>query len=109
MNEIVLDVETKKSFDEVPGGRSNVAALGISVAGAYFYEGDRYYAYEEHELPELERALQNADRIIGFNINNFDVPVMQPYMRSLNLATVPVLDIFDDVVAKLGHRLSLNS
>ncbi len=109
MNEIVLDVETKKSFDEVPGGRSNVAALGISVVGVYFYEGDRYYAYEEHELLELEKVLRGVDCVIGFNINNFDVPVMQPYMRSLALRDVPTLDIFDDVVAKLGHRLSLNS
>ncbi len=109
VNEIVLDVETKKSFDEVPGGRSNVGALGISVVGVYFYNDDRYHAYEEHEIPEFEKALNRVDRIIGFNINNFDVPVMLPYMRSLALRDVPTLDIFDDVVLKLGHRLSLNS
>lgn len=108
MNEIVFDVETKKSFDEV-GGRNNLAALGISVLGAYFYRDGSFKAYEEHELPEFEKELEKADRVIGFNIFNFDLPVLQPYMGRLALNTLPALDIFDDVTAKLGHRISLDA
>jgi hypothetical protein len=107
-NEIVFDVETKKSFDEV-GGRNNLAALGVSVLGAYFYRDGSFRAYEEHELSEFEKELEKADRVIGFNIYNFDLPVLQPYMEYVTLATVPALDIFDDVVAKLGHRISLDA
>ncbi|KKU51361.1 MAG: hypothetical protein A3A28_02045 [Candidatus Sungbacteria bacterium RIFCSPLOWO2_01_FULL_47_32] len=108
MKTIVLDVETKKSFDDV-GGRDNLTALGVSVAGAYFYETDSFYAYEEHELPAFEARLEEAELVIGFNINNFDWPVLQPYFKTLNVLQVPTLDIFDDVTAKLGHRISLNA
>lgn len=108
VNEIVFDVETKKSFDEV-GGRNNLAALGVSVLGAYFYRDGSFKAYEEHELPEFEQELENADRVIGFNIRNFDLPVLQPYMKRVMLGALPALDIFDDVTAKLGHRISLDA
>lgn len=108
VNEIVFDVETKKSFDEV-GGRNNLAALGVSVLGAYFYRDGSFKAYEEHELPEFEKELQQADRVIGFNIHNFDLPVLQPYMKQMALNTLPTLDIFDDVTAKLRHRISLDA
>ena len=92
MKTIVLDVETKKSFDDV-GGRDNLTALGVSVAGAYFYETDSFYAYEEHELPAFEARLEEAELVIGFNINNFDWPVLQPYFKTLNVLQVPTLDI----------------
>lgn len=108
MNTLVIDLETKKSFDEV-GGRNNLTALGVSVAGVYSYEQNEFRAYEEHELPELEEALKSTDLVIGFNIKNFDWPVLQPYLKTIRTTLIPTLDIFEDVVAKLGHRLSLNS
>lgn len=108
LNEIVFDVETKKSFDEV-GGRNNLAALGVSVLGAYFYRDGTFKAYEEHELSEFENELEKADRVIGFNIHNFDLPVLQPYMKHMALNILPTLDIFDDVTAKLKHRISLDA
>lgn len=108
MNEIVFDVETKKSFDEV-GGRNNLAALGVSVLGAYFYRDDSLKAYEERELPEFEEELKKADRVIGFNIRNFDLPVLQPYMKQVALNAMPTVDIFDDVTVKLRHRISLDA
>jgi len=58
--------------------------LGVSVLGAYVYGDDKYYTYEEHELPDFEKLLKNAGVVIGFNINHFDLPVLQPYV-SLNL------------------------
>lgn len=107
-NEIVIDIETKKSFEEV-GGQQNLARLGVSVAGVYFYKTDSYYAYEEHELPKLEQELAGCERIIGFNINHFDMPVLGAYMDMNRLNHVPRLDLFEEVVKKLGHRISLDS
>lgn len=108
MKEIVFDVETKKSFDEV-GGRENVAMLGVSVLGAYFYETGKFQAYEEHELGQFEEAIKDTGLLIGFNTKSFDYPVLQPYFKNINIASLPTLDIFEDVTTKLGHRLSLQS
>src|SRR3990167_3431303 len=108
MKEVVFDVETKKSFEEV-GGRDNVSALGVSVVGAYFYETGKFQAYEEQEIPQFEEAIRNADLLIGFNTKTFDYPVLQPYFKIVNITLLPTLDIFEDVTTKLGHRLSLQS
>lgn len=106
-NTIVFDIETKKSFADV-GGRDNLEGLGISVIGAYFYRGDKYIAYGEDEIAQFEKKIKNAALLIGFNIKEFDLPVLQPYI-SFNLQEVPVLDLMDDVANNLGFRASLDN
>lgn len=108
VKEVVIDIETKKSFAEV-GGQDNITKLGVSVAGAYFYEDNTFRAYEEHELPLFEERLAACDRIIGFNINHFDIPVLLPYFHDERVNTLPRLDLFEEVTKKLGHRVSLDS
>ena len=103
---LVIDLETKKSFDEV-GGEKNIADLGISVAGVWSYAQDAFFALEEHELPRLAEILKNTDHLIGFNIVHFDIPVMRPYMDAAILDRIAVTDIFADAVAFLGHRVGL--
>lgn len=107
MQQIVLDLETQKTFDEA-GGR-NPADLGITVIGIYLYETDSYRAFQENELAELEQVLSEASRIIGFNIRRFDFPVLQPYLKRLNLSDLPYLDILEELEKILGHRVSLQS
>lgn len=106
-DQIVLDLETKKSFDEV-GGR-NMADLGVTVIGTYFYETDRYKVFEEGEIPLLEEQLSRATRIIGFNNNRFDFLVLQPYLKRLKLSELPSLDLLEELEKILGHRVSLQS
>lgn len=105
--QIVLDLETQKTFDEV-GGR-NFADMGISVAGTYFYENDSLQCFEENELCSLEEKLSKASRVIGFNIRKFDFPVLQPYCKRIDLRKIPLFDILEDLENLLGHRVSLQS
>ena len=56
---LVLDLETKRSFDEV-GGAHNKAQLGVSVVGVYSYEDDRFVAYREDRFGELETSAQRG-------------------------------------------------
>ena len=107
MPELVLDLETKKSFDEV-GGRNNFSLLEVSLVGIYDYGKDAFLSFREDELSDLERVLKTADRVIGFNIKNFDYAVLQPWV-SLHLAALPTLDILEEVAVVLGHRVSLDS
>lgn len=106
-NDYVIDLETKYSFDEV-GGRNNLTALGVSYIGIYSYRDDKFFGLRDTELGKLDSILDGADRIIGFNIRQFDLPVLQPHIAT-DLSKVPSLDIFEDLVAVLGHRIGLDS
>src|SRR3989338_8113004 len=104
---LVLDLETQKEFSEVDGRKPEL--LGISVAGVYSYEEDRYEAYLEADLgSKLGPRLQAAELLIGFNIRRFDLPVLQPYV-SYSLSTLPVLDIMEEIVKHLLHPLNLHN
>ena len=109
--DIVFDIETQRSFDEV-GGRDQFHKLGVSVVGAYVYGDDQYIAFEEHEIPEFEKLLKRAiavnARVIGFNIHHFDVPVLQPYI-SWSLRELSTLDLMGDVERGAGFRVSLDN
>jgi hypothetical protein len=104
---LVLDLETKREFAEVEGRKPEL--LGVSVAGVYSYKQDRYDAYLEADLaPTFAPRLAAAELVIGFNIRRFDLPVLTPYLP-FSITTLSVLDIMEDVVKHLGHRLSLDS
>ncbi len=103
---LVLDLETQRDFTEVEGRRHEL--LGVSVVGIYRYGADRYEAYQESDLAVFAPLLQQAELVIGFNIKRFDLPVLAPYL-SFSISTIPVLDLLDDVVKHLGHRVSLES
>lgn len=103
---IVFDLETQHTFDEV-GGR-NFEALKISVCGFYSYLDDEYYCIEEHELHDFENRLIDAKRIIGYNSDRFDLPVIQPYL-SLNVTDLPSLDLMLEIQKVLGFRIGLDS
>ncbi len=103
---LVLDLETQKDFASVEGRRLEL--LGVSVVGVYSYTENRYDAYVEADLPNLAPRLQAAELLVGFNIRRFDMPVLQPYL-TYNGAALPMLDIMEEVVKHLGHRLSLDA
>lgn len=103
---IVIDVETQKEFAEVEGRKPEL--LKVSVACVYSYEKNRYDAYVEADLKNLAPRLESASLIIGFNNRKFDMPVLQPYF-SFSVVNLPMLDMMDDVIKGLGHRVSLDS
>ncbi len=103
--EIVLDIETQNTFQEV--GSYDHTKLLISVVGVYFYETDEYRCYEVEELKELWPRLEHADRIIGYNSIGFDMPVMNNYYAG-DLLKLPQLDILAEIHKALGFRLKLD-
>jgi DEAD/DEAH box helicase domain-containing protein len=104
---LVLDLETQRDFNEVDGRKLEL--LGVSVVGVYSYEENRYEAYLEADVKtKLAPRLQQAELLIGFNIRRFDLPVLQPYLP-YPVTPLPVLDIMEEIVKNLGHRVSLES
>jgi DEAD/DEAH box helicase domain-containing protein len=105
-NIIVLDLETKNAFSEVEGGKAQ--NLGISVIGTYLYREDKYKIFHEDQIGELEELLTTKPLLVGFNIKKFDLAVLKPYLK-MNPNNLPVLDIMEEFVKVLGHRVSLDS
>lgn len=106
MNHIVLDIETQNLFSDV-GGKENLKKLLVSVAGVYSYADNAFLTFSESEIPQFAKLLEKTDLIIGFNINHFDLPVLQKYL-SIDLNKIPTLDIMNEVVDVVGHRVSLD-
>jgi len=106
-DKLVLDLETKKSFEEV-GGFHNTKDLEVSVCGVYSYDKNQYRSFKEEEFKELGEWLKSASLIIGFNSKSFDFTALQPYFK-FKLSKLPHLDILEEVHQALGHRLKLES
>jgi DEAD/DEAH box helicase domain-containing protein len=105
LNEIVLDIETQNTFEEV--GSRDCRLLKLSLLVVYFYKTDEYRVYYEKDLPTLWPKLQLADRIIGYNLKGFDYGVLNQY-APFDLFTLPTLDMMDDVHKQLGFRVKLD-
>lgn len=103
---MVLDVETQRGFNEVE--RKKIHLLKISVACIYDSKTDAYQAFEEKELLKLEELMKQADLLIGFNILDFDMEVLAPYLLT-PVKNFPVLDLLVEFEKARGHRISLQS
>lgn len=103
---IVLDVETKRSAEEV-GGWEHREKMGLAAAVTYDLSEGRFRIYTEERVKELLEELQSADLIIGFNLKRFDFSVLKGY-TDLDLSLIPTLDILECIERRLGFRLSLN-
>ncbi|OGH68337.1 MAG: hypothetical protein A3I29_00925 [Candidatus Magasanikbacteria bacterium RIFCSPLOWO2_02_FULL_44_11] len=103
-NEIVFDIETQNTFSDV---NNDFSKLKISCVSIYRFSDNTYESFEEHELGKLWPILEKSDRLIGYNIEHFDLPVMNNYYPG-NLLQFPYLDIMKEVKSSLGIRLKLN-
>lgn len=114
MKQLFLDVETQKTFDEVGGYFPD--KLGVSFVGLIERDGfpeSGPVTETRHELfaADLHRVfdlLTRADLVIGFNLIGFDLPALSPY-GSINLKTLPVLDLLAVIKQEANHRVSLDA
>ncbi|MGL4608794.1 MAG: ribonuclease H-like domain-containing protein [Trueperaceae bacterium] len=107
MKQLVIDLETQRSFDEV-GGSHNKAKMGVSVVGTYHYDEDKYVAYREDRFAELTTALKEAELVIGFNLHGFDYPVLAAQLGDW-VYNLPTLDLMMQAQKAIGQRVSLDS
>lgn len=110
MLQVILDVETKQSFEEVGGFFPD--RLGISFVGVCVREGTsgqgEMRSYYEKDLPELFPLLEKADVVIGFNVDNFDMHTLVPYYTG-DISKIPTLDLMLKIKDSVGHRIGLNA
>ncbi len=106
-NKLVLDLETRRSFDEV-GGADHKDQLGVSVVGVYDYLEDKFSTFREGAFAELEILLKRAEIIVGFNLVDFDWPVLAADLGDW-VRDLPTLDLMVEVQKGVKQRVSLNA
>ena len=97
--EIVFDIETI-------GDISDYSKLKVTVISLYRYETDTYESYVESELGKVWPLFEHVDRLIGYNSDHFDLPVLNNYYLG-NLSEFPSLDLLKKIKESLGIRLKL--
>lgn len=110
MKQIILDVETKKTFDQVGG--YNPGLLGVSFVGVIERDGflgkGREHRFFEKDLNKLWPLLESADVLVGFNTDGFDLLTLEPYYTG-KISELPSLDLLSRIKESVGHRISLNA
>jgi len=114
MDTIVFDIETSNFFTDPEVGWDNYEALKISVVGAYSYNQDKYFCYEESEMEQLAELFKGDVKIVGFSSNRYDIPVLNLYFQKLknreqlNLWEKDRVDLLQEIELATGARISLN-
>ena len=107
MNILFFDLETQKLFQEV-GGR-DASKLRLACGVTYSTDKKGFTVYWERDAQALVDELKAADKVIGFNIREFDYEVLQPYTPAFNFASLRTLDLMIDLSRILNFRLPLDS
>jgi len=106
MRYIVFDLETQNIFHEV--GSNDPAALDISVATVYDSQTDIYTTVTVDELQILWPIIEQADALVGYNSNHFDIPLLNKYYPG-DLTHIKSIDLLESIRQSLGRRLRLDS
>lgn len=106
IRKIVFDIETKNLFAEV--GSANPEALSIALVGVWDSATDTYTSYLEDELSKLWPLIEQADVLIGFNSDHFDIPLLNKYYPG-DLTRIKSVDLLKEVKAAIGRRIKLDT
>ena len=107
MNLVFFDLETQKLFQEV-GGR-DASKLRLACGVTFSTAKNDFSVYWEREAQALIDELKSADKVIGFNIREFDYEVLKPYAPAFNFASLRTLDLLLDLRRILNFGLPLDS
>lgn len=106
MRYVVFDLETQNFFSEVGG--ADPVNLDISVGCFYDSGTDKYLAVTVDELAEAWPMLEQADALVGYNSNHFDIPLLNKYYPG-DLRQIKSIDLLESIRLSLGRRLRLDS
>ncbi len=105
MRKITFDLETKNFFQDV--GSNDPTDLDISVVCIHDSENDQYSSFFESDFNKLWPILEQADMLISWNGDHFDIPILNKYYPG-DLTKIKSLDLMKEVQKSLGRRLKLD-
>ncbi len=82
--------------------------MRFSFGVTYSTVDQKFRPYEEEDIPALLRELSSADCVVGFNILQFDYPVLSGY-TDFDFSKIQTLDLLADIYSILGFRVGLNN
>ena len=106
MRKITFDIETRNFFEDV--GSNDPADLDISVVCIHDSLTDQYTGFVQEELKNLWPILEQADILITWNGDHFDIPLLNKYYTG-DLNKIKSVDLMREVRNVLGRRLKLDS
>lgn len=98
--EVVLDIETY-------GDIKDYNSMKITVVSIYQYENNKYRSFDEHNLGDLWPILERSGRIIGYNSEHFDLPILNKVYPG-DLTRFPQLDLLKIIKESCGKRFKLD-
>lgn len=106
LSHIILDLETARGPDEVGGWVAE--RMGLAVAVTWDQE-NRFREWYEEDVEALVGELSGFDRVVGFNVLDFDYGVLAAYHPKVSkLLKGKTVDILADVHRALGFRVKLD-
>jgi len=105
MRKIFFDIETDGL---ITGSSGSQVFPNIYVVSIYDTQTEKYTSFTQDQLKDLWPILEQADQLIGYNIDGFDIPVLN-HFYSGDLTKIAGLDILTEIKKSLGFRLKLDS
>lgn len=106
MRYVVFDLETQNTFADVES--NDPKDLSISVGCAYDSLTNLYTTVSIDELHKLWPVIEQADILVGYNSDHFDIPLLNKYYPG-DLTMFKSIDILASIRDSLGKRLRLDS
>lgn len=105
MRYLTLDIETANTFDEA--GSSDPADLAFAVVCVHDSKTGQIESYLEDELPKLWAVVAEADAIVGWNSDHFDLPILaRRYPGSFDAKRS--VDLMKELQKVVGRRIKLD-
>lgn len=105
MKILTFDIETTNTFDEV--GSPNAVDLDLAVVCVHDSETDEMTHYFKEDLGKLWPLIEQADMLVSFNGDHFDIPLLDKYYAG-DLTQIKSLDLLVEIRKSLGRRIKLD-
>ncbi|NJD77949.1 MAG: hypothetical protein FIB08_12795 [Candidatus Methanoperedens sp.] len=116
---LTFDIETKKTAEEV-GGWNNIHKMGVACLVVLNSQDSIYHLFSTDDIPGTEsldcaiklfdKALDEGQFINGYNILDFDFPVLEHELGVRNLTkkySPVIIDPMQHILKQLGFRIKL--
>lgn len=105
MKILTFDIETTNTFDEV--GSPHAQDLDLAVVCVHDSETDEMTSYFKEDLGKLWPLIEQADMLVSFNGDHFDIPLLNKYYAG-DLTQIKSLDLLVEIKKSLGRRIKLD-
>lgn len=104
MRRITFDIETEGEFR----GNGDFSNLELTICCIHDSADNEFKSFLKPELPALWPILEQADLLVGYNSDHFDIPILGKYYTG-NLGAIKSIDLLKEIKQVLGRRLRLDS